>query len=86
MTDQDAIDPPDNMAANHVFTFTTAAAPPPPGQVVISEVYGGGGNAGATFKNDFIELYNRTARADQPGRLVGAVRDRRRARPGRSRR
>ena len=26
--------------------------------VVISQVYGGGGNAGATFKNDFIELYN----------------------------
>ena len=29
--------------------------------VVISEVYGGGGNNGATFKNDFIELYNPTA-------------------------
>lgn len=28
--------------------------------VVISEVYGGGGNAGATYKNDFIELYNPT--------------------------
>src|SRR6266850_1068498 len=27
--------------------------------VVISQVYGGGGNAGATFKNDFIELFNR---------------------------
>src|SRR5512137_1852275 len=27
--------------------------------VVISQVYGGGGNSGATFKNDFIELYNR---------------------------
>src|SRR5258706_4048171 len=24
--------------------------------IVISQVYGGGGNAGATFKNDFIEL------------------------------
>ena len=34
---------------------------PPPGSVVISEVYGGGGNAGATYTNDFIELYNRTA-------------------------
>jgi uncharacterized protein len=32
-----------------------------PGDVVISEVYGGGGNAGATYKNDFIELFNRTA-------------------------
>jgi predicted extracellular nuclease len=27
--------------------------------IVISQVYGGGGNTGATFKNDFIELYNR---------------------------
>jgi len=27
-------------------------------QVVISEIYGGGGNAGATLKNDFIELKN----------------------------
>src|SRR5207237_1564694 len=29
--------------------------------VVISQVYGGGGNSGATFKNDFIELFNRGA-------------------------
>ena len=28
-------------------------------QVVISEVYGGGGNAGATYRNDFVELFNR---------------------------
>ena len=27
-------------------------------QVVINEVYGGGGNSGATWKSDFIELYN----------------------------
>jgi hypothetical protein len=27
--------------------------------VVISQVYGGGGNSGATFKNDFIEIFNR---------------------------
>lgn len=31
------------------------------GDVVISQIYGGGGNTGATYKNDFIELYNRTA-------------------------
>ena len=31
---------------------------PIPGSVVISQVYGGGGNSGATYKNDFIELYN----------------------------
>jgi uncharacterized protein len=29
--------------------------------IVISQVYGGGGNAGATLRNDFIELYNRGA-------------------------
>ena len=29
-----------------------------PSGVVVSQVYGGGGNAGATLKNDFIELFN----------------------------
>src|ERR671932_153524 len=29
--------------------------------IVVSQVYGGGGNAGATYKNDSIELYNRSA-------------------------
>jgi predicted extracellular nuclease len=29
--------------------------------VVISQVYGGGGNAGTVYKNDFIELFNRSA-------------------------
>ena len=32
-----------------------------PSGVVISQVYGGGGNSGATYRNDFIELYNRSA-------------------------
>ena len=27
--------------------------------VVISQVYGGGGNAGAQYRNDFVELFNR---------------------------
>jgi hypothetical protein len=31
--------------------------------LVISQVYGGGGNSGATFKNDFIEIFNRTSSA-----------------------
>jgi predicted extracellular nuclease len=30
-----------------------------PSEIVISQVYGGGGNSGATFKHDFIELFNR---------------------------
>ncbi|HUJ13808.1 MAG TPA: DNA/RNA non-specific endonuclease [Thermoanaerobaculia bacterium] len=39
-----------------------SSGPPlvPPGTVVISQVYGGGGNSGATIKNDFVELYNRS--------------------------
>lgn len=37
-----------------VFSVSTVNA-----QVVISQAYGGGGNAGATFSNDFIELFNR---------------------------
>jgi uncharacterized protein len=60
VTDEDTNDPPDNMAANFNATFTTAA-PVSTSAVVISQVYGGGGNAGATYKNDFIELYNRSA-------------------------
>ena len=39
-----------------------AAARPAQGlstTIVISQVYGGGGNAGATLKQDFIELFNR---------------------------
>jgi predicted extracellular nuclease len=27
--------------------------------VVVSQVYGGGGNSGATYRNDFVELFNR---------------------------
>ena len=40
---------------------TPAAAVSP--DIVISQVYGGGGNLGSTYKNDFIELYNRGAAA-----------------------
>src|SRR5215510_6699498 len=37
-------------------------------QVVISQVYGGGGNAGATLRNDYVELFNRgTASVDITG-------------------
>ena len=31
----------------------------PTPNVVISQVYGGGGNSGASYQNDFVELYNR---------------------------
>ena len=29
-------------------------------QIVISQIYGGGGNSGATYTNDFIELFNKS--------------------------
>ncbi len=38
-----------------------AGAQAPSPSVVISQVYGGGGNSGATYKNDFIELFNAAA-------------------------
>ncbi|HVD64337.1 MAG TPA: lamin tail domain-containing protein, partial [Lapillicoccus sp.] len=41
-----------------VATAPAAQAVDVTSPVVISEVYGGGGNTGATYQNDFIELYN----------------------------
>jgi endonuclease G len=38
-----------------------AVTPAPASHVVISQLYGGGGNSGATYRNDYIELYNPTA-------------------------
>ena len=31
--------------------------------VLLNEVYGGGGNAGATWRSDFIELFNKSGAA-----------------------
>ncbi len=44
-----------------LFSFLATVSAQIADHVVISEVYGGGGNTGATYKNDFIELYNPTA-------------------------
>ena len=41
------------------FTVTSSSG----GTLNISQVYGGGGNSGATYKNDFIELYNASSAA-----------------------
>jgi predicted extracellular nuclease len=50
------------LAAALFASLSTLAAPVhAAGNVVISQVYGGGGNSGATIKNDYIELYNRSA-------------------------
>lgn len=39
-------------------TITNDDAAAPVTKLVISQVYGGGGNTGATYKNDFIEIFN----------------------------
>jgi predicted extracellular nuclease len=43
-------------AAGSARTDTTLSV----GGIVISQVYGGGGNSGATYTNDFVELFNPT--------------------------
>src|SRR5450759_3830846 len=51
--------------------FTASPAQAVSANVVISEVYGGGGNTGAIWKNDFVELYNRSdAAVDVSGWVV----------------
>ena len=50
-------------AALFAALFAIAAPAHAVGNVVISQVYGGGGNSGATIKNDFIEIYNRSGAA-----------------------
>ncbi len=42
-----------------MFGFLALGAGTASAQVVISQAYGGGGNSGATYKSDFIELFNR---------------------------
>jgi hypothetical protein len=40
-----------------LLAFPTAAGASASG-VVVSQIYGGGGNSGASFKNDYVELFN----------------------------
>jgi predicted extracellular nuclease len=47
-------------SSNITISLTVQAAVSPVADVVISQIYGGGGNSGATYTNDFIELYNRS--------------------------
>lgn len=46
----------DSIAGNNTATTTTVAKTP---LLVISQVYGAGGNGGATYQNDFVEIFNR---------------------------
>ena len=43
-------------AGTIAITVEDAATPP---AVAISQIYGGGGNTGASYRNDFIEVFNR---------------------------
>ncbi|HEY2395651.1 MAG TPA: Calx-beta domain-containing protein [Rudaea sp.] len=44
--------------ASVLCVLLAVAASAAEGQVVISQIYGGGNNSGATYQNDFIELFN----------------------------
>ncbi|HKV37187.1 MAG TPA: Ig-like domain-containing protein [Pyrinomonadaceae bacterium] len=56
ITDQDVSDPPDQMAANFVFSFTTAAAPPVvANNVIINEL---DSDTAGTDTLEFVELYD----------------------------
>lgn len=52
----------------YILLLVTLISTAAQAQVVISQVYGGGGNTGATFSNDFIELFNR---GTAPQNLLG---------------
>jgi hypothetical protein len=51
------------MVANPAFTTAgfSVAGPCTTAGLLISQVYGGGGNSGSVYRNDFIELHNRTS-------------------------
>lgn len=55
-------------SASAVITVEITSPPPADANVVISQIYGGGGNSGATWRNDFIELFNA---GDEPVNLNG---------------
>jgi pimeloyl-ACP methyl ester carboxylesterase len=49
--------PSSNTITQYNFNISKTSTPVSP--VVISQVYGGGGNSGASYTNDYIELFNR---------------------------
>ncbi|TFW32877.1 Ig-like domain-containing protein [Massilia horti] len=60
-----AYDAANNIGSSSAFAFTidnTAGTPAPrPAHLVISQIYGAGGNAGASLRNDYIEIFNPTS-------------------------
>ena len=59
----DSVNVPDTQTVN----ITVNAPPPPLDHLVINQIYGGGGNSGATYRNDYIELFNPTTSAIDVG-------------------
>ena len=57
VSDADGNDPPDHMASNHVFSFSTAGAPPPPvaTNVIINEL---DSDTPGTDAVEFVELFD----------------------------
>ncbi|HEV7949844.1 MAG TPA: lamin tail domain-containing protein, partial [Glaciihabitans sp.] len=41
------------------ISLSVSQPPVAQGTIVISQIYGGGGNSGATYTNDFVEIFNR---------------------------
>jgi len=50
----------DGQMRNGSTTISLTVQPPVSTSVKISQVYGGGGNSGATYTNDYIELFNQS--------------------------
>ncbi len=48
-------------SASASLTITHGACTDSQASVVISQIYGGGGNTGTTFRQDFVELFNRSS-------------------------
>jgi len=47
-------------SASGSISLNVEQPPPPVDHLVISQVYGGGGDSGATFTNDYVEIFNPT--------------------------
>lgn len=57
----------DSEGHSFITNIQLSILPVIPNHIVISQIYGGGGNSGATYHNDFVELYNPTSAAVDTG-------------------
>src|SRR5262249_9161004 len=51
----------DAQSRSFIANILLSVLPLVPNHITISQIYGGGGNSGATYANDYVELYNPTA-------------------------